>query len=255
MFFFLSKALLFFISPFVWFIAAILGIFFFKQARLVKICKISALAIFLLFTNTVIFLEFCRIWETPGRKIKDIPKYEVGIVLTGMAEYNNDLDVLSIRRGGDRIWQALNLYHAGKIKKILISGDSGYLTDRGLHEARQFKEVLVGWGVPDKDIITENTSRNTYENALETKKILDRSYPHIQKCLLITSATHMKRAKGCFDKVGLSCDMFSTDHHTGSSRNYYWDQYIIPSVNNFEEWNKLIKEWVGYLVYDLTNKI
>lgn len=251
MFFILSKLLLFLFSPFTWLSISIAGALFWRKDPWKKRFKWSAIILFFFFTNNVIFLEFCRSWEIHGRKISSIEKYDVGIVLTGMAEYNSDLDELSIRRGGDRIWQALNLYHQGKIEKILITGDNGYVTDRGLHEAAQFKRVLVQWGIPKKDIITEEKSRNTYENAVETKKILERSFPHLKKRLLITSGTHMKRALACFEKLEFHCTPFSTDLHTGPNRNYYWDQYIIPDVSVLSDWNKLTKEWFGYLTYDI----
>ena len=72
---------------------------------------VSGVAVLLLFSNSVIFLEFTRIWEVNGVKIDHIEHYDVAIVLGGMAEYNNDLERLSIRRGGDRLWQAIHLYH------------------------------------------------------------------------------------------------------------------------------------------------
>ena len=214
-----------------------------------------SIVLLLLFTNSFVFLEFCRLWEIQGVKRATVGHYDVGIVLTGMAEYNNDLEEISIRRGADRIWQALNLYHDGKIDKILLSGDNGYISDRGLHEAQQMKAILVKWGVPGNDIITENKSRNTYENAVETKKILERSYPHLEKRLLITSGTHMRRSLACFDKLGFPCDPYSTDLHTGPKRAYYWDQYIVPDVSTLSDWNKLMKEWVGYITYDLIGYI
>jgi hypothetical protein len=37
--------------------------------------------------------------------------------------------------------------------------------------------------------------------------------------------------------------------YTGKHQEFYWDQYLIPNVDNFTEWNKLIKEWVGYMMY------
>ena len=251
MFFILSKALLFLTSPFVWMIGFMLAAFFHKKEIWRKRSKWITLSIFLLFSNNVIFLEFCRLWEIPGTKIENVKPHDVGIVLTGMGEYNNDLDVVSIRRSGDRIWQELSLYHKGKIQKILITGDNGYVTDRGLHEAKQIKEVLVSWGIPKEDIITEEKSRNTYENALETKKILSTRYPHMNSFLLITSGTHMKRSFACFKNQEMRCTPFSTDLHTGPTRGYYWDQYIIPDVSTFSDWNKLTKEWVGFIIYDI----
>lgn len=249
MFFFLSKFALFLFSPFTWFIAAAVCALLLKKDPWKKRMRWGAIAILILFTNSFLFLEFCRMWEVPGKKIADIANYDVGIVLTGMGEYNNDLDELSIRRGADRIWQGLSLYHKGKIKKILISGDHGYITDRGLHEAEQFQKVLISWGIPQQDIITENRSRNTHENAAETGKLLRRSYPHLKKKLLITSGTHMKRALACFEKQNLSCDPFSTDLYTGEKRNYHWDQYIVPNISVMTDWERLTKEWFGYLTY------
>jgi uncharacterized SAM-binding protein YcdF (DUF218 family) len=255
MFFYLSKILLFLLSPFVWFLVALLIYFFWPNPKWKKRAKISAIVLFLFFSNTFIYNEFCRLWEVHGTPIAEVGQYEVGIVLGGMAEYNTDLETLSLRRGGDRIWQAITLYKKKKIKKILISGDSGYINDHGLHEAEQMKEVLMSWGIPEKDLIAETVSRNTYENALETQKILVRSYPHIHKCLLITSGRHMRRAKACFDKRGLACDTFSTDLYTGPERSFYWEQLFIPDVSNFNEWNGLIKEWVGYVTYDVVGYI
>jgi uncharacterized SAM-binding protein YcdF (DUF218 family) len=255
MFFILSKVLLFLFSPFTWFVTLALLAFFWKKDPWKKRFKWAAFSVLLLFTNSFIFLEFCRMWEVPGKKVEQIGKYDVGIVLTGMAEYNNDLNELSIRRGADRIWQALTLYHKKKIRKILITGDNGYVSERGLHEAEQFKKALVTWGIPEQDIITEERSRNTHENAAESKKLLQRSYPHLKKRLLITSGTHMKRALACFEKEEFPCDPFSTDLYTGPKRNYYWDQYIIPNVSVMSDWERLTKEWFGYLTYDMVGYI
>jgi uncharacterized SAM-binding protein YcdF (DUF218 family) len=255
MFFILSKLLSFLISPFYWLLGSLCIYFFAKKPNWKKWSKISAIVIVLFFSNSFFYLEFCRMWEVHSKPIDELEKYEIGIVLSGMGEYNNDIKTFSIRRGGDRIWQAITLYKKGKIKKILISGGSGFVFDRGLEEAKQLKEVLVSWGIPEKDLISENISRNTHENALESKKIIERSYPHVEKCLLITSGRHMRRAKACFDKQDLKVDVYSTDLYTGPNRNLFWDQYFIPNVQNFENWEGLIKEWVGFVSYKISGYI
>ncbi|TXI85854.1 MAG: YdcF family protein [Crocinitomicaceae bacterium] len=252
MFFFFSKVLLIFLSPFFWLLIALSIHFFWKSPVYKKRAKIAAMSILLFFSNTFIFNQFCRMWEIPGTRIQHLKTYEIGIVLSGAAEYNNDLQLLSIRRSGDRVWQAITLYKKGKIKKILLTGDSGYLSDKGLHESAQMKDVLVAWGIPSKDIVVECTSRNTYENARETKKILTTSFPHIDSCLLITSGTHMKRASACFDKQGILHDTYSTDLYTGPTDTFFWDQLLVPSVDTFVDWKFLIKEWFGYVAYKMT---
>jgi uncharacterized SAM-binding protein YcdF (DUF218 family) len=251
MFFVVSKIFGILILPFNWFIISLVLFLLLKNEKWKKRFKIVAISIVFVFSNTFLFLEVARIWEYHSPPLNKVKKYDIGIVLGGMAEYNNDTKTLSIRRGGDRIWQALSLYKKGKIKKILISGDSGYVFDRGLSEAKQMKEILVEWGIPSQDIITEELSRNTHENAVETQKMLTHSYPHIEKCLLITSGIHMKRAKACFDKVGLVCDTYSTDLYTGPKRSYYWDQYFIPNVSTLYDWNSLLKEIVGFIIYKM----
>ncbi len=249
MFFILSKALLFILSPFFWFILFIGFLFFSKNQRRIKQVKWASIILFFFFTNSVIFSEICRLWEVPGRKFENIEKHDVAIVLGGMFVYNSDLETISIRKSGDRLIQALTLYKTGKVKKLLISGDNGYLTDRGLHEAKQIKELLCTWGINPLDIITEESSTNTHLNAKETAILLKQSYPHFNKFILVTSGIHMKRAKACFEKEGLVCTPFSTNLISNQTHKYQLDQYLIPNVYNFVLWSDLNKEIVGHLTY------
>ncbi|MCH2236067.1 MAG: YdcF family protein [Crocinitomicaceae bacterium] len=202
------------------------------------------------FTNPFIFLEFMRLWETEGTKIESVNKtYDYGIVLGGMAEYDNNHKRLSLRRGGDRMWQAIHLYKLGKVERLLICGSNGYVLDDPLNEAVQFKEVLIEMGVPEEDILIDQNSKNTYQNAVEAKSILDADTLS-GDVLLITSALHMRRSRACFNKVGVeNFDCFTTDHYTGEIRGYSWDQYIIPNFSVLLDWNRLTHEWVGYIAY------
>lgn len=255
MFFVLSKIAYFFIQPFSWVLLTVFGAFFFKRQKWKSMAKWSAVFMLLFFSNSFIFKEFIRLWEVDSVKITQDSSYDVAIVLGGMFEYDESADRISARRGADRIWQALDLYHKGVAEKLLISGDHGYVSERGLHEAQQIKDVLVGWGIPETDIIIENTSRNTYENAFESAKIIQQSYPHFERFLLVTSSHHMRRAKACFEKQNIPCDVYPTDQFTGGKRFYHWDEYIVPNVDNFTYWFTLIKEWVGFLTYKVMGYI
>lgn len=192
-----------------------------------------------------------RLWEIPAVPIDEIEHHDVAIVLGGMFDFDNSANRLSAGRGSDRLWQALDLYYSGKVKKLLISGDSGYITDRGLHEAEQVKAMLTSWNIPAEDIIVEGSSRNTYENALESARILKEDYPEFNSFILVTSAFHMRRSRACFAKQNLDVTVYSTDQFTGGIRAYHWDEYIIPNPSNFDNWFTLIKEWVGYTTYKI----
>lgn len=255
MFFIASKIFYFLLSPYTWLLIALGFAFFSKKETRRKRARQSAIAIILIFSNSFLYKEICRQWEIFGTPINQTGHYDVAIVLGGMTDFNNDLQELSIRRGGDRIWQAISLYKTGHVKKLLISGDHGNLIDRGLHEAEQLKHVLVRWGIPEADILTDIKSRNTHENAVETKKVLQQALPQAKKLLLVTSGRHMRRSLGCFEAVGLRCTPFSTDLYTGPKRFYTFEDFLIPNVSVMDDWHELIKEFVGYVVYDMTGKI
>ena len=252
MFFVLAKLLSLFTKPIVWLVILAIISIITKREKLKKWTKRSAIIGLFFFSNTVIFLEFTRLWETEGTEIESIHKtYDFAIVLGGMAEYDNNLKRLSLRRGGDRIWQSLHLYYSGIADKLLICGSNGFLMDNPLNEAAQFKEELINFGIPEEDILVDKTSKNTYQNAVEAKEIISSVKPNA-KIILVTSALHMRRSRACFSKVGFSnFDCFTTDHYTGSKRGYSWDQFIIPNFSVLLDWNKLTHEWVGYISYSI----
>jgi len=104
-------------------------------------------------------------------------------------------------------------------------------------------------GVPEADIITESNSRNTRENAVNTARVLAQ-HPEWKRLLLVTSAFHMRRAEGCFQKAGVKTDSYSTDFYA-RERSYALDETILPSIDAFDLWHLLIHEIVGYAVYKL----
>ena len=250
MFFVLSKLLLFLLSPFIWLLVSLVLYLTVKNIIWKKRFMWSTLIIFFFFSNGFIVNRLVSLWEIEGVKSTELKTYENGIVLSGMFEFNKDLDRLSARRGADRIWQAIQLYRKKKIKRIIITGDSGYILKKGLHEASQLKEDLILLGIPQKDIFIESKSRNTYENAHYTNLLIEKLGLSKKSNLLITSSTHMRRAKACFTNEGLSCAAYTTDHYSIKSNPISVSEFI-PSQNAFSMWDTLIKEWVGYVVYSL----
>lgn len=253
MFFILSKIIAFLTVPFTWIIGYVLWGVFAKKKHNKQVAFITAAFLTLLFTNSIIFDEFMRVWEFDGKTKEEVAHHDVGIVLGGMVAYNMDLERISFRRGSDRLWKAVELYKMGKLDKLLLSGDSGSLIEDGLNEAQQLKAYLVQLGIPAEDILTETRSRNTHENAIETAKTL-KNHPEFDSYLLITSGYHMRRAKACFDKVGLKVDTYSTDLYTGK-RYLTFERLFIPNIEVMKNWNLLSHEITGYVVYKLMGYI
>ena len=112
-------------------------------------------------------------------------------------------------------------------------------------------KAMVLMGVPADDLILDNQSRNTYESAVNVKRVLPETD---EKNLLITSAFHMRRSKACFAKAEIPVDLFSTDFYT-HPRNFTPGALFIPKAEAIHIWQKLFKEWTGMAAYKMAGYI
>jgi len=190
-----------------------------------------------------------RTWEIQTIKESELKgTYDIGIVLGGMMSYDSQLDRLQFSKGVDRLLQAVQLYEDGIIKKILITSGSGSITYPELKESPLLKRYLQTINIPDKDIIIETESKNTRENALFSTPLIKKAAPG-GRYLLITSAFHMRRSIGCFNRLGIKVTPYSADRYSGGPRRWAPDFLFIPNPEAFEAWNILIHEIIGYCVY------
>lgn len=221
---------------------------FIQKQKYKRISLKAAVFILIFLSNGFIANEVMNAWEISPTPITSVEDYEVGIVLTGITNtLKSPHDRVYFHHHADRITHALQLYKLGKIKKILISGGSGALLSRDISESENLKNLLLLAAVPEKDIIIENKSNNTHENAQFSVEILKKHYPN-KEYLLITSAFHMRRARACFKKEGLKIDTFSAGFNT-EDRQFTPDVLFIPNVKALDNWTTLTKEWLGYLMY------
>jgi uncharacterized SAM-binding protein YcdF (DUF218 family) len=109
----------------------------------------------------------------------------------------------------DRILYAARLYRAAKAPMIIVAGGNVFPQPGVKPESFYVAQLLQEWGVPKRAIITEGNSRNTYQNALESKRILEKR--DIGKILLVTSALHMPRALAVFQSLGIDAIPAVTD--------------------------------------------
>ena len=212
--------------------------------------KILLLSVFTFwfFSNAFICDEISSLWEHETSSIENIQtKYDVGVMLGGMSAFDSKTNTVNFNKNADRLIYTEKLYRKGIINKILISGGSGILIKNQYKEAFVMRNHLIENGIPNDDIIIENKSRNTKENAFLSAEILKRDFQN-KSVLLITSALHMKRAIFCFEKAGIEVASFSTDN-TNSNRNFQPEYLLLPNSKSFEKWESIIHEWVGYLVY------
>ena len=206
----------------------------------------------LVFTNGALVNELLLAWELPPVRLAALPPVsDVGVLLTGITRtHKSPHDRVYLAEGADRLTGALWLYRAGRIRRILVSGGSGDLDGRAVRsEAAGLRTLLLLAGVPPRDILVEERSRNTRENALFTKELLVQ-HPDIKSLVLITSAFHERRALACFHKVGLHPVAFPAGYYA-TDREATLAYWLVPDAGALLRWTRLVHEWIGYVVYKL----
>jgi uncharacterized SAM-binding protein YcdF (DUF218 family) len=151
-----------------------------------------------------------------------------------------------------RCLQAAELYRQRPGGCLIIA--TGGISDpahRGPPLAALMRDFLIQVGVSATDVLTEERSTTTYENAAECARLLkDRKIPGIA---LVTEANHMRRAMACFAKVGLPvipapCDFKASqlEIRLGS---------FLPSSGGSAGFQEAFHEWLGLLWYWLHGRI
>lgn len=168
--------------------------------------------------------------------VGDLPSADAAVLLGGGVGKVDGCVYPDIFESGDRVWHAARLYRAGKVPKIVVSGDN---------DESAAVPLLLDLGVPREAIVVDNESRNTYENSRFSEKLL----PKGAKVLLVTSAWHMPRALGNFSQTSLdvvpaACD-FSAHNAWYGGKNRI--TAFFPGPDNIMRSNFLLKEWLGRL--------
>lgn len=249
MFFIISKVFSFFLSPFIWAFVLLLLAFFTRKKKIGKLFLTASIVVFFFFSNRFISESALRLWEVKTPQLNQISKtYDIGIVLGGgLVAYDEQNDQLVYGQSSDRILQAIDMYNAKRVKKILISGGSGSLLKNNDSEAVLMKKFLINIGIEKNDILIDSLSRNTNENAIETKRVLTKN--NIKgDYILFTSAIHMRRASACFEKQSMKCDIYSTNN-TFREKERKLNYFLTPSSLAFYQWDAILHEITGMITY------
>jgi len=141
------------------------------------------------FLLLLFFIWICNFWVERSttkqvfNELKNLPFNEVGLVL-GTSKYLN---------GGYqnpyfyyRIQAAARLYHAGKVKHLLVSGDNGL---KSYNEPKQMQAALMEKGVPESAITLDYAGFRTLDSVVRSKAVFGQ-----QKITIISQKFHNHRA-------------------------------------------------------------
>lgn len=191
--------------------------------------------------------------QYPPTPIIDLPKADVIIALGDFVRAPRKPRIaIELSESSDRLLYATRLYHAGKANKIILSGGNVFKQSSGLPHADYAAQLLIDWGVKKSDILLENKSRTTYENAIYTKQLMLKT--KLKHALLITSAMHMPRAMAIFKTLGVKTTAASTDFLIAAEDGPRYLQWM-PSEKALHYFAAAIHEYIGYIIYWLRGYI
>lgn len=115
------------------------------------------------------------------QKVTDIPHHRVGMVFGASIRQGNLSPILQ-----DRVDMAIQLYRAGKIEKLLMTGDN---STPNYDEVTAMQKYAVAHGIPEKDITLDYAGLSTYDSCYRAKQIFG-----LTDAVLVTQHYHMPRA-------------------------------------------------------------
>jgi len=147
--------------------------------------------------------------------VESTPEIGVGLVLgAGLDGEDDPSPILE-----DRVLSAVDLYRAGKIKKIIMSGDNRTLN---YDEPSAMIALALENGVPEEDLQPDYAGRRTYDSCFRAREIFS-----LTKVIVITQKFHLDRAMYICGTLGIETYGFAADRNVyeNSFYNYVRDTY------------------------------
>jgi len=133
-------------------------------------------------------------WRVQARihsSTQTVPQSGVAIVLgAGLWRNGEPSPVLY-----DRVATAVELYKAGVVNKLLMSGDNRF---EWHNEPEAMRRAAVQLGVPNEDIVLDYAGRRTYDTCYRAREIFQ-----VERAAIVTQRFHLNRALYLCDALGV----------------------------------------------------
>ncbi|HEV2154826.1 YdcF family protein [Bradyrhizobium sp.] len=156
-----------------------------------------------------------------------------------------------VSTSSDRILMTAALARKYPKARVIYTGGSPNLISDDAKEADFAAGLFEGLGVDKSRLILEGRSRNTYENALFSKAMVDPKPG--ERWLLVTSAYHMPRSIGLFRKVGFAVEPCPVDWRVGTGRDVF--SFTDAAEDGLSRTNLAVREWLGLITYRAVGRI
>lgn len=112
----------------------------------------------------------------------------------------------------DRVEAGIALYRAGKVDKLLMTGDHGQVSYDEVNSMRQY---ALARGVPIEDIFLDHAGFSTYDSMYRARDVFE-----VKSAVIVTQEYHLWRAVFIARSLGLDATGFASRNTEMPSRNY-----------------------------------
>jgi SanA protein len=131
--------------------------------------------------------------------VAEVPRAEVVIVPGALVEPDGDMSAMLAAR----VEQASRLWHAGKVEKVLVSGDHGAWR---YDEPDTMRKALVRDGVAPEDVFEDHAGFDTWATMVRARSIFG-----VRDAVVVTQGFHMPRALYLADAAGIDATGLTAD--------------------------------------------
>ena len=167
-----------------------------RRLRILKFAAIAVAVMMLLWGVSAIAVYAAssgRVFDSAS--IDAVPRQRAAVVMGCVRTLPNGLNNLYFSR---RIDAAAELYKAGKVDSIIVSGDNHV---KGYDEPSDMKESLVNAGVPAERIVCDYAGFRTLDTVVRAKKVFG-----LDSFIIVSQPDHVRRA--VFTARGFGCDAY-----------------------------------------------
>ena len=154
--------------------------------------------------------------------------------------------------GGERLTEAVILAKRFPEARVVYTSGTNSIFGGTSSEAARARDLMVAMGVARDRVTIEDRARNTEENATFTAAMV---HPEAsQRWLVVTSAFHMPRAMGVFEKAGFHPIAYPVSFYT-TGRGFEDFRPILDPLGNMKTFVLAAHEWIGLAAYWASGRI
>lgn len=213
-------------------------LFLFKRPKCGKRLIIFGCAGFIFFTVVPVGLWTFEVLENRFQKPTPFPTHAKGMILLGgsfdpMVTLPRNETAYTLLAGN--FIQFVELAKAHPYLQLAYTGNA--------FENETAKKEFQALGIDPSTVLFADNAKDTKENALKTKELLNPNSN--DQWILVTSAFHMPRAMGLFQKLGFNVIPYPVDYHTPGK---YEKWFFLGLKLNLDGWQASSREWLGLLI-------